>query len=835
MLARSTAIILSFVMAFTIFPMSASATSGEGGEKAFADPAFAPGQLIVVTEQGTSKKQMNSIARRAAGRVDDMSTMSDGTKVALVDVEEGDELAAAEAFESEDRVLLAQPNYIYELEEDFPNDPHYTSGEQNYLAEPLEDGSNAGTINAKGAWDQMAELGTTSKPLVAVIDTGVRYTHEDLMDQVLADKCVTFNYGEKLSFTAADNSTDDEGHGTRVSGTIAAAMNNGKGVASMAGNWVDLFAVDVSTPVNGSNHIYTIDIAKGIEYAAGEGARLINISIGFYGNDYLCERAMKYAWDEGALCVCSAGNGGTPYMHYPGDSPYALTVMSHDWSGAPAENTNYGIDKDISAPGVNLILPNNTNNTAYLGNRSGTSYASPMAVGAAALLLAADPNLTNREIKNLLYTSTGQESFSAEKEGQGFGRIDISVALQNLLAEKTNPEKIVVNKPSITMYEGMETSFDYAVYPGNADLSDLRIRTSNKNVAVVYDDGVISARRPGVSTIEIDCGGIYTTFNVTVEKAPYKVIDKKPYVVTDTLKREEMMDFFDEVNSSGVLTYGRGGYYHLYRVELEENETIRAVMTIGTGVAVLRVRSEDGKSLAFDREYYPAKPYAMVEFTAEKAGNYQIQTLWGNPDGIHLEAKYTLKLLSDKSFCEPTVDSIDNGEMHMSWPAVEDAKSYRVRKYTDSSMAEIEFEETVTEPEFTDTAFDKDKANYYTVTSALNTKAGDFFNGETPFAVKLENPMTAEAKTVSVKASKLKKGSVKVEREKYLTVENAQGDLTYKKGRGNKKITVSKTGKLTIKKGLKNGNYNVTVSVTASGNDEYDSITQAVRFKVRVK
>ena len=113
MLARSTAIILSLVMAFTIFPMSASAETGDGDSVAAADeimmPDYAPGQLIVVTEQGTSKKQMNSIARRAAGRVDDMSTMSDGTKVALVDVEEGDELAAAEAFESGDRVLLAQP------------------------------------------------------------------------------------------------------------------------------------------------------------------------------------------------------------------------------------------------------------------------------------------------------------------------------------------------------------------------------------------------------------------------------------------------------------------------------------------------------------------------------------------------------------------------------------------------------------------------------------------------------------------------------------------------------------------------------------------------------
>ncbi len=174
--------------------------------------------------------------------------------------------------------------------------------------------------------------------------------------------------------------------------------------------------------------------------------------------------------------------------------------------------------------------------------------------------------------------------------------------------------------------------------------------------------------------------------------------------------------------------------------------------------------------------------------------------------------------------------------MHMSWPAVDGADFYRVRKYADKDLTELVFEEKLEEgTEFTDTAFHNDQVNYYTVTSVLTSRAGDLYNGESPLVVRLQNPMTAEAKTVSIKASKVKKGSIKVEREKYLTVENAQGDLTCKKDSGNKKITISKTGKLTIKKGLKKGNYNVTVSVTASGNDEYDPITQAVKFKVRVR
>ena len=872
-IAQGVAIVLSLIMAFTIFPMTASAETGNddaGNPAADKEAArnYVQGQIIVVTEHSTNKRQMTSIAKAADGQVDTISALGDGSNIALVEVKEGGEMDAITALESEDKVLFAQPNYIYEWEEtdaafeepaadepdtgetelrsdsDYPNDPLY--GEQDYLAAPLEDGSNAGTINAKGAWDQLADLETTSKPLVAVIDSGARLDHEDLREVIDQNKCVTYNDGMQRDFKFGDNSDDeiddsiDTGHGTCVTGIIGATANNGKGVTGVAGNHVDMFVIDAKT--NGKG-FQGVDIAQGIFYATDEGARLINISTGCYGTDYLCERALKYAWDKGTLCVCSAGNGSTPYIHYPSDSPYAIAVMAHEWNGDPVVvndnyGTNYGVDKDVSAPGRNLMTTSHTANNQYRKFNM-TSSATPVTAGSAALLLAADPNLTNREIKNLLFTSTGQESFSAEKEGQGFGRIDVNKAMENLLADKTAPEKIVINKPVIKMYEGTETSFEYAVYPGNADLSDLKIRSSNEKVAVINDDGVISAGSPGVSTIKIDCGGIYTTCNVTVEEAPpYKIIHKKPYVVKDNFKREEMMDYFDEVNSNGVLTDGRGGYYHMYRVELKENEKICAVMTIGAGIAVLRVRSEDGKSLAFDREDYPDKPYAKVEFTAKKAGSYQIQVLWGNPDGINLETNYTLKLLSNKSFCEPAVDSIDNGEMHMSWPAVDNANGYYVRKYADKDLTKLEFEDKISKTEYTDAAFDKDKVNYYTVTSYLKTQAGDLCNGETPLVVKMRNPMTAKAKkkTVKVKAKKLKKKSVKIKRTKYLKITNAKGKLTYTKVKGKKKITVSKkTGKLKIKKGLKKGKYTVKVKVRDAGNEEYGAITRTVTFKVRVR
>ena len=114
MTAQATAIMLSLVMAFTVFPMSAAAATGNGDDGTAAaeeavTPDYEPGELIVVTEQNTSKKQMKSIVEGVDGQVDTMSALGDGSKMALIEVEEGSELEAAAELECEDEVLYVQP------------------------------------------------------------------------------------------------------------------------------------------------------------------------------------------------------------------------------------------------------------------------------------------------------------------------------------------------------------------------------------------------------------------------------------------------------------------------------------------------------------------------------------------------------------------------------------------------------------------------------------------------------------------------------------------------------------------------------------------------------
>ena len=130
-----------------------------------------------------------------------------------------------------------------------------------------------------------------------------------------------------------------------------------------------------------------------------------------------------------------------------------------------------------------------------------------------------------------------------------------------------------------------------------------------------------------------------------------------------------------------------------------------------------------------------------------------------------------------------------------------------------------------------------DNVNAGTAAKVIVTGMGEYTGTVTkPFTIaKAANPFKLKGKTVTVKAKKLKKSSVKVAAKNAIVVSSAKGTCTFKKVSGNKKITVSKTGKVTVKKGTKKGTYKVTVKVTASGNSSYMAKTKKVTFKVKVK
>jgi subtilisin family serine protease len=236
----------------------------------------------------------------------------------------------------------------------------------------------------------MPEAWTTStgasSVMVAIIDSGVEPTHPDL-----AAKLVTgWNF-----LTGTSDTTDQVGHGTAVAGTLAALSDNGIGVAGVS--WRS--PILPVTVVDMSEHAAYSDIAAGIQYAADRGARIINVSIGGEAPSATLQTAVDYASARGALVFAAAMNSASLTPNYPAACSGAVAVAATDPTNHLATFSNFGDWITLAAPGVDILT---TSMGGGYGYWSGTSFASPIAAGVAALLLAVQPNLTNAQLVQLL-------------------------------------------------------------------------------------------------------------------------------------------------------------------------------------------------------------------------------------------------------------------------------------------------------------------------------------------------------------------------------------------------------------------------------------------------
>ncbi len=219
---------------------------------------------------------------------------------------------------------------------------------------------------------------------VAVVDTGIDNSHPDL-PALVAQK----------DFVNNDNSAeDDNGHGTHVAGTIGASTNNNTGVAGT--NWsVSLMAAKV---LNASGSGSYSAISNGIKWAADNGAKVINMSLGGSLNSRTLQNAVNYAWNKGVVLACAAGNNCNSVKSYPAAYTNCIAVAATDQNDLKASFSSYGSKwVDVAAPGVG-ILSTMPNSSVYLNTTygyyqnydalNGTSMATPHVAGLAALVWA---------------------------------------------------------------------------------------------------------------------------------------------------------------------------------------------------------------------------------------------------------------------------------------------------------------------------------------------------------------------------------------------------------------------------------------------------------------
>jgi len=247
-------------------------------------------------------------------------------------------------------------------------------------------------IDLYDAWDLAS--GTENIP-IGILDTGIDRNHEDLSDRL----------DLSANFTNSSSPDDLYGHGTHVAGIAAAVSDNNTGIAGV-GKSASLMSVKVLND-NGSG--YTSWIADGIVYAIDNGAKVINLSLGSAYSSLTLMRAIDYAWQQGAVIVCAAGNNGNSSRFYPAYYDNCIATAATNQNDQKTSWSSYGSWVDVAAPGDSIFstLPNHRSSISSslnYGNVSGTSMAAPHVAGLAALLWSNDPSLTNEEIRSMIET-----------------------------------------------------------------------------------------------------------------------------------------------------------------------------------------------------------------------------------------------------------------------------------------------------------------------------------------------------------------------------------------------------------------------------------------------
>lgn len=305
-----------------------------------------------------------------------------------------------------------------------PNDQLYQAQQLPYLS----------VMRVPEAWT----ITTGDSQPVAVIDTGIDINHPDLTSKIWSnpdeipgngldddgngyvDDTIGWNF-----VSNTNNVDDNHSHGSHVSGSIAASTNNSEGIAGLS--WA---ATIMPIKALGSNATGTwSNIAAAIIYAADEGARVINLSLGDSAVPPQTVRlAVSYAQSKGCLLIAAAGNSGTGQVDYPAALPGVLAVASTELDDTRSDFSNYGSDLDVSAPGRNIFSASSIG--TYYEN-SGTSMSTAHVSGLAALIWSVRPAYTAFAVASTITTTAQDTGPIGWDQQSGWGRINAFAAVHH--------------------------------------------------------------------------------------------------------------------------------------------------------------------------------------------------------------------------------------------------------------------------------------------------------------------------------------------------------------------------------------------------------------------
>lgn len=394
-------------------------------------------QQVVIIYKNTSPVNVQSLSlstneiasgENVSDRVDVLEVKSD------VDID-----AFIKNINENPNVLVADRNRMlrtYSL----PDDPYVTDGKAWQFQ----------SIGADKTWDQVANSETIG---VAVLDTGLNTNHPDLAGRIISG----YDY-----VTKSTEITDQDGHGTLVSGFIAATANNGIGLSGVAGT----ADVKIAPYRVGTKGLSVANICAALMDAADRSEiKVINMSYGGYDYNNSEAVAIQYAKDRGKVLVAAAGNEGEPtdpetgLLSYPASYDGVISVAATTHSNDRATFSQYNNLVDLAAPGENVYT---TARTGGYTNDSGTSFSSPIVAGACGVLLAANSSLSASDVETALTTTALDLGDPGKDDYFGYGLIQLDQALA----------KVTTDKPLAALYKTHIQNIGWEpVFKRNGELS----------------------------------------------------------------------------------------------------------------------------------------------------------------------------------------------------------------------------------------------------------------------------------------------------------------------------------------------------------------------------
>ncbi len=410
-----------------------------------------PGQVLIVSTG--SAVGIASLSTASSLRGLSIERVSEGVSAVRTPNGQRDQDFAARV--AQETGATVQPNYIYRsLGTTSPND--YDPSKQFYLKQ----------IDAPGAWAVRTDV---PDGMIAVLDTGADFSHPDLQGRLIAgaDYCpnATNNCTDPVTntpndFAAADGSG---GHGTHTVGIVAAATNNGVGIAGITQSGKVLVVKVLGLNNSGASSYAggtSTAIASGIRYATDQGAKIINMSLGIelkdataFDPDAIVSKAIDYADSKDVLIIVAAGNyqPNTPNkpVQYPANNSKVIAVGAVDPKDVISGFSAQGPELDLVAPGQgeSFSAGQGIFSTALGGGyatRYGTSEAAPQVAAVAGLIRAKNPSLTASDTRKILETTAKNPNTPGGRDNTfGFGRLQAGAAL-TAASTPVNPSKTTV-------------------------------------------------------------------------------------------------------------------------------------------------------------------------------------------------------------------------------------------------------------------------------------------------------------------------------------------------------------------------------------------------------